>query len=139
MKNKGIFCAFIAVALCSLVGCNQKKTAKKEKTESTSVVHEDDDSKIRQIFSMYRESGGTLSYEEWLRTIKGEKGDPGQNGEDGNDGSTINTSAINKVVEIAGDKLVFKDSDGKNIGVQLEDFNGQPSKPSNTYVRGNHQ
>ena len=63
----------------------------------------------------------------------------GVNYDNGNDGSTINTSAINKVVEIAGDKLVFKDSDGKNIGVQLEDFNGQPSKPSNTYVRGNHQ
>ena len=60
--------------------------------------------------------------------------------DNGNDGSTVNASAINEVVEVAGDKLVFKDTDGKKIGVQLEsNGTGGQLKPDNTYVRGNHQ
>lgn len=59
--------------------------------------------------------------------------------DNGNEGSNINTSAINKIVEVTGDKLVFKDSDGKKIGVKLEQSGYPLLKPDNTYVRGNHQ
>jgi len=60
--------------------------------------------------------------------------------DNGNDGAAVNASAINNVVEVSGDKLVFKEQDGKKIGVQLEAGAQNPNlKPDNTYVRGNHQ
>ncbi len=37
---------------------------------------------IQQVYNAYVANGGTLSYEEWLATIKGEKGDKGDKGED---------------------------------------------------------
>ena len=57
-----------------------------------------DDNEIQKIYKLYRASGGDLSYEDWLRTIKGEKGDTGltgpqgpagQNGQDGKDGVSV--------------------------------------------------
>ncbi len=33
--------------------------------------------KIEEIYSLYQANGGTLTYEEWLTSIKGEKGDAG--------------------------------------------------------------
>ncbi len=35
------------------------------------------DKEIRNIYALYQANGGTLSYDEWLKTIKGEKGDRG--------------------------------------------------------------
>ena len=37
-------------------------------------------SEIERIYQLYLDNGGTLTYEEWLKTIKGE---PGQDGKDG--------------------------------------------------------
>ena len=56
---------------------------------------------------------------------------------DGDD-AAVNAAAVNELVEVANDKLVFKDGD-KKIGVQLEPGATQPLKPDNTYVQGNHQ
>ncbi len=53
------------------------------------------DPSIAAVYQAYRDNGGTLSYEEWLASIKGEKGekgdkgdkgDPGKDGKDGKDG-----------------------------------------------------
>lgn len=49
---------------------------------------DDRDPKILEIYKLYQANGGTLSYDEWLKTIKGEKGDPGTPGQDGKDGQT---------------------------------------------------
>lgn len=48
-----------------------------DSTDSSSVLGDEDDSKIRKIYDLYRANGGTLTYEEWLASIKGEKGDKG--------------------------------------------------------------
>ena len=43
--------------------------------DSTGASDELDTDQIRAVYALYQENGGTLSYEEWLATIKGEKGD----------------------------------------------------------------
>ena len=58
--------------------------------------------------------------------------------DNGNEGAAINTSAISEVVEVAADKLIFKDGE-KKIGVQLEGNAGQAPARDNVYVQGNHQ
>ncbi len=54
-----------------------------------------EDPSIAAVYQAYRDNGGTLSYEEWLASIKGEKGekgdkgdkgDPGKDGQDGTNG-----------------------------------------------------
>ena len=46
------------------------------------------DSEIYQVYLAYAENGGTLSYDEWYASIKGEKGDPGEKGDKGDKGDT---------------------------------------------------
>ncbi len=46
---------------------------------------------LRDVYQAYVANGGTLTYEEWLETIRGEKGDPGRDGSDGQDGQDGNT------------------------------------------------
>ena len=46
------------------------------------------DSEISEIYQLYLNNGGKLSYEEWLSSIKGEKGDTGEQGPAGADGQT---------------------------------------------------
>lgn len=66
--------------------------------ESSTLISESDsessmsllEQQQREIYDLYVESGGRLSFEIWLSIIKGEKGDKGDQGEpgiDGNDGS----------------------------------------------------
>ncbi len=38
---------------------------------------------IQKIYKLYQDNGGTLSYEEWLFSIRGPKGDTGEKGADG--------------------------------------------------------
>ena len=66
---------FVFVAL---VACGEtQKTTKPTKTNSYK------DSEIYQVYLAYAENGGTLSYDEWYASIKGEKGDKGDKGDDG--------------------------------------------------------
>lgn len=58
--------------------------------------------------------------------------------DNGDEGTTVNQSAINDLVQVSGDKLVFSDGN-KKIGVQLEGSAQQALQPDNTYVKGNHQ
>ncbi len=46
---------------------------------------------IYTVYKAYQENGGTLSYEDWLSSIKGEKGDKGDKGDAGKDGSSVLT------------------------------------------------
>ena len=71
--NKLLALGLLSLTL-SLASCG-------EETPSSSL-----DDEIHQIYAAYQENGGTLSYEEWLSSIKGEKGDPGEKGEKGEDG-----------------------------------------------------
>ena len=43
---------------------------------------------IQNVYETYKSNGGTLSYEEWLSSIKGEKGDKGEQGPKGDKGDT---------------------------------------------------
>ncbi len=67
-------CAFSAVL--GLTSCS-------ETVSSSSNL----DPSIMAVYQAYRDNGGTLSYEDWLASIKGEKGDKGDKGDKGNPGS----------------------------------------------------
>ena len=67
----------ILFSLLSLASCMDN-----EKTQGNI------DSEISEIYQLYLNNGGTLSYEEWLSSIKGEKGDTGEQGPAGADGQT---------------------------------------------------
>ena len=58
----------LSLSACSLFG---------KKGDSTPALSDDS---IRAVYTAYAESGGTLSYEEWVDSIKGEKGDTGAAG-----------------------------------------------------------
>jgi len=81
MKSKAIFLA-IASFLC-LTGCNSRDRNPKANTGVQTSVSDDDESKIHEIYELYKANGGTLSYEEWLASIKGDKGDQGPKGDTG--------------------------------------------------------
>lgn len=71
MKSKVLLTlASAALVLGGLAGC--------QVTPSDNV-----DSEIYNVYVMYQNNGGTLTYEEWLATIKGEKGDKGDTGSQG--------------------------------------------------------
>lgn len=81
-------------SLFILTGCTISKRNSPTTSNSTSQLEQD--AKIQQIYDLYKAAGGTLSYEEWLATIKGEQGAPGKDGQDGKDGvdgSTILSGA----------------------------------------------
>lgn len=77
-------------SLFILTGCTISKRNSPTTSNSTSQLEQD--AKIQQIYDLYKAAGGTLSYEEWLATIKGEQGAPGKDGQDGKDG--VDGSAI---------------------------------------------
>ena len=70
-KNKFFVAALFSVAFLSMVACGSNKNSNKV------------DSGIHEIYQLYLNQGGDLTYEEWLKSIKGEKGDTGPAGADG--------------------------------------------------------
>lgn len=89
-KTNKLFAAFLMVALatsgCSLLPNKPQSHNKSSKEESSQIVQDDFDAKTHEIYELYRANGGTLTYEEWLESIKGEKGDQGIQGEKGDKG-----------------------------------------------------
>ena len=95
--------ATVSLTSCSLLPAmsrNSNKEQQSEPFEESNIINNDIDDfekQTREIYKLYLANGGTMSYEEWLATIKGEKGDkgdPGQNGQDGangKDGSALLT------------------------------------------------
>ena len=76
----------LATSGCSLLPNKPQSHNKSSKEESSQVVEDDFDAKTHEIYDLYRANGGTLTYEEWLESIKGEKGDQGIQGEKGEKG-----------------------------------------------------
>lgn len=81
-----VFCALLLVCILGLVACNNNDGGTADK-DILSVYNQ---------YVAYAEEQGTtpLSYEEWLKTIKGEKGDKGDKGEKG-DAGTNGTNGTN--------------------------------------------
>ena len=81
MKSKVLLTlASAALVLGGLAGC--------QVTPSDNV-----DSEIYNVYVMYQTNGGTLTYEQWLASIKGEKGDKGDTGAQGPKGDKGDTGA----------------------------------------------
>ena len=78
MKKRKLSVLMLSAIL--LTGCGETGTSVQPST-SESVNNE-----IMNVYDSYKANGGTLSYEEWLASIKGEKGDKGEDGMDGKDG-----------------------------------------------------
>ena len=77
MKYKKIFKTILGIGLLSmsLSGCLPKNINTDEKEdEQTQVVEVD---QFHKVYQLYLNSGGTLTYEEWLETVRGPKGDDG--------------------------------------------------------------
>ena len=59
-----LFLLALTFGACGILqGLNEKQTAS--------------DSEIRALYSAYEENGGTLSYADWLASVKGDKADSG--------------------------------------------------------------
>jgi uncharacterized repeat protein (TIGR02543 family) len=82
MKKK---LTLLMLSALMLTGCavDSSVSSDTKTSESASTA----DSEIMKIYDSYKTNGGTLSYEEWLASIKGEKGDKGDDGMDGKDGT----------------------------------------------------
>ena len=90
MKNKTskLFIAFSMFGLL-LTGCsnllpNQPNKNSNNAQESQKV--DDFEAKTREIYNLYLAQGGTLTYEQWLESIRGTDGKDGKDGKNGADG-----------------------------------------------------
>ena len=87
MKTRRLLAGLLSLAVVASLGSCEKNHHDQNSDASSGIVSTADnsDSKISEIYKLYKENGGTLTYEEWLVSIKGEKGDKGDKGADGND------------------------------------------------------
>lgn len=76
MKTKKSLLSIAFVLSMLLSGCNSNSHSISNKEQG----------EIQKIYQSYLEDGGSLSYEEWLNTIKGKDGIDGKDGKDGKDG-----------------------------------------------------
>ena len=70
----------VAISGCSLLPGGAARRRSKSTEEEVADTY---DPKIREIYDLYLANGGTLTYEEWLESVKGEKGDKGDRGDEG--------------------------------------------------------
>lgn len=77
------------LSACLLAGCGTQTldSLQSQIIDSSSAINDE----IKGIYEAYKANGGTLSFEEWLATVKGEKGEKGDAGENGKNGSSILT------------------------------------------------
>lgn len=91
MKIKKMKYVLAISALLCLASCSGGDNPSSNSDSSTG------NAEIYAVYEAYVSNGGTLSYEDWLASIKGEKGDKGdkgdtgEKGEDGKDGTSIHT------------------------------------------------
>ena len=82
-KNKTFFGVLLLMAAMSVSACTMTPMKRSSMVDEPGISSIESpsipeiESKIRQIYQLYLASGGTLSYEEWLESVRGEKGDPG--------------------------------------------------------------
>lgn len=84
MKKK-IVSAFLVAAFLALSACNQQVPNNNNNSNSVSQNEVNED--IYAVYKLYLSNGGTMSYEEWLESIKGEKGEKGDKGDKGDTGA----------------------------------------------------
>lgn len=94
MKKRRLLAGLMSLAVVASLGSCEWKHDQNSDASSGIVITDSSDSKIREIYKLYKENGGTLTYEEWLASIKGEKGDKGDTGEQGVAG--VSVSSITK-------------------------------------------
>nr|MCR5490557.1 hypothetical protein [Bacilli bacterium] len=73
MKRSKLFLALAAASLC-LGACDSNVAISIPDDVNTSVLS---GMSMKDVYQLYLDNGGTLTYEEWLSSIKGEKGDTG--------------------------------------------------------------
>ncbi len=95
-KTNKLVCALALSmgALLSLTSCDLAINQPTFKTSSSSSTGSPE---IQEVYQAYVDGGGTLTYEEWLATIKGEKGDTGEKGDKGDTGDAgISVKSVTK-------------------------------------------
>ncbi len=75
----------VLITALGIAGCSSKSDGDSLNPENTR------DPDISAVYSLYVQSGGTLSYDDWMKTITGAKGDKGDAGIDGKDGKSVLT------------------------------------------------
>lgn len=113
MKKSKISLSLIALSMLAgigLTGCfDDSSNSTTRKVSDTTK----EDSQIRTVYEAYKANGGTLSYEEWLQSIKGDKGDKGDTGATGAKGDKGDKGDTGATGD-KGDKG-DKGDDGKSI------------------------
>ena len=142
MKTRILF--YGVISLLCLTGCNQNSNNHKQKTVISTSENENEE--IYSIYLLYKESGGSLSYEEWLATIKGEQGVPGKDGADGKDGidgSEILTGQGSPSNSLGKEGDIYIDTSSwdlwkkANAGwVKIGNLKGEKGEPGNTGQTG---
>ena len=87
--------SLVALSMFLLTGCN---------------VNESRDPEILEVYNAYKENGGTLDYDTWLSSIKGEKGDKGDTGAQGEKGDKGDTGkGITSVIQsgVSGNEVTY--------------------------------
>lgn len=68
--------SLITISMMLLTGCSRR-------LPSATKTSDFRDTRIVEVYEAYKANGGTLDYDTWLSSIKGEKGDTGDKGTDG--------------------------------------------------------
>ena len=110
-KTSKLFVAFLLLSLCT-TGCSSLMPhIAPSSNEPVQQEQSEFEKKTREIYNLYLAQGGTLTYEEWLDSIRG------QDGADGKDGATPYIGAN-------GNWYV----DGRDTGVKASGTNGKDGK-----------
>ena len=83
-KSNKLLAIFLLFGLLTS-GCSLLPTTNgpRRRSSSQEEVVDNFDAKTHEIYELYLANGGTLTYEEWLESIKGPKGDKGDKGDTG--------------------------------------------------------
>ena len=118
-KNRFLLSAFFLMAALTVSACNLREEISNYSYDSNSslpVSNSEIEEQLHKIHALYLEQGGDLTYEEWLRTIKGEKGDQGPEGQRGPAGQDGHTP----VISIGDDGFWYIDGVNTKVRAQGE-------------------
>ena len=137
-KNKLFIAAFLLAASLTMSACNLGGNGENQASDNPSSQSSYINQEIYNIYQLYLAQGGDLSYDDWLKSIKGEKGDtgaqgpkgdqgePGKDGSDGKDGSN-GQDGHSPVVRIGEDGYWYIDD--VNTGVKAQGEQGPQGNP----------
>ena len=121
MKHKSIFLALTGMTFSALTGCSLSSAVPSQADPASSNPQQSqaEQTEIERIFQMYRASGGELSYEEWLATVKGDSGKDGTSVRSGNGGSWATTKMASKAFVEEGNWPLNGDISGVANGTYI--------------------